>query len=203
MKQHRNEVAGFLQGENLSSMSARMQERGLHTILLFALGVPILLGLVAGLFTGAMVKALNRPAGTQRVQQHVNTPDQQTNILATDTFQRADQALWGRTSDGHQWSGDANVKPFFSIQGGKGRVALGRGPLDAVIGPPTDSVDVTMSGSVNQFGNTANLGVVLRWTDPNNWYKALIDGNSLVILKSVNGKVSTVKQVAVKTRAGI
>jgi hypothetical protein len=175
-----------------------------RSILLFALGVPILLGLVAGLFTGAMEKALSRPAGTQRVRQtQGNALDQQANVLAIDTFQRADQALWGRASDGHQWGGDANVKPFFSIQGGKGRVALGRGPLDAVIGPPTDSVDVTMSGSVNQFGNTANLGVVLRWADPNNWYKAFIDGNKLAILKSVNGQKSLIEQMDVKASVGI
>src|SRR5204862_4344183 len=134
--------------------------------ILLALGAPILLGLVAGLFAGAMEKALSRPAGTQRVQQtQGNASDQQANVLAIDTFQRADQALWGRASDGHQWGGDANVKTFVSIQGGKGRVALGQGPLDAVIGLPVDSVDITMSGSVNQFGNAANLGVVLRWTN--------------------------------------
>ena len=28
---------------------------------------------------------------------------------------------------------------------------------------------------------------MLRWSDTNNWYKALIDGNSLTVLKRVNG----------------
>jgi hypothetical protein len=164
----------------------------------------MLLGLVAGLFTGAVEKTLSSPVETQRVPQtQGDVPDQQANVLTTDTFQRADQALWGRASDGHQWGGDANVKPFFSIHNGKGQVALGQGALNAVIGPSTDSVDVTMSGSINRFGDTVNLGVVLRWADSNNWYKALIDGNNLIILKSVHGKISTVKQVAAKTSAGI
>jgi hypothetical protein len=40
---------------------------------------------------------------------------------------------------------------------------------------------------VDLFKPNVNFGVVLRWQDVNNWYKALIDGTNLVVLKRVNG----------------
>ena len=67
---------------------------------------------------------------------------------------------------------------------------------------PTDNVDITVSGSINQFGTDVNLGVVLRWTDPNNWYKAFIDGNQLGILRSVNGQKQIIAHMNVTTSAG-
>jgi len=198
-----------------------------RTILMFVLGVLVLLGLVAGLFTGSIVQALGKPqtmANTQKTQQTqgktnmpvANTPgttpvnnnqptpqNQQTNVLATDTFQRQNQALWGTASDGRQWGGDANAKQAFSINGTKGQIAGGQGALDAVIGVTTDNVDITMSGSINQFGNDVNFGAVLRWTDPNNWYKAFIDGNQLVILRSVNGQKKIIAHMDARTGAGV
>lgn len=191
-----------------------------RSILIFMLSMFVLPGLVAGLFTNQIEKALAAPQGTQQTQgtHQTNAPvanpqgtmpvnnnqqNQQTNVLATDTFQRQNQALWGTASDGRQWGGDANTKQFFSINGLKGQIAGGQGPLEAVIGLPTDNVDITVSGSVNQFGNNVNLGVVLRWTDTNNWYKAFIDGTHLGILKSVNGQSTIVKQVDIQTTAGV
>jgi hypothetical protein len=196
-----------------------------RTILIFTLSILVLLGLVAGLFAGSIAQALEMP---QRTQMMANTPRMQptrgkTNtpvttphatmpannnqpnqqmMLATDTFQRPNQAFWGAASDGHQWGGDAKTNQSFSITSLKGQIAAGQGHLDTVIGLPTDNVDVTISGSVNQFGNNVNLGTVLRWTDPNNWYKAFIDGNHLGILKSVKGKTSIIKQIDVQTNAG-
>jgi len=200
-----------------------------RTILIFTLSTLVLLGLVAGLFTGSMEMALGAPQGPQMManmqgmpqtqgNRQANTPgatpqgtapiknnqqNQQMNILATDTFQRQDQALWGIASDGRQWGGDANAKDFFTIKGGKGQIAGGQGALEAVIGLPTDNVDVTISGTVNQFGNNVNLGTVLRWRDTNNWYKAFIGGNQLSILKSVNGKPTIIVQTNVKTDPGV
>ncbi len=191
--------------------------------IILILGVLVLLGLVAGLFTGPIEKALGIAQGTQattniqkmlQAQGKPNTPapgtppgnnnqPTQTNVLATDTFQRPNQASWGTASDGRQWGGDANAKPAFSITNLKGQIAGGQGALDAVIGIPTDNVDVTISGSINQFGNGVNFGAVLRWTSPNNWYKAFIDGNKLGILKNVNGQSTMIKQVDVKTTAGV
>ncbi len=193
-----------------------------RTILI--LSTLVLLGLVAGLFIGPIENALGMSQGKQKMtntqglqqtQGKTNTPvanspgttpnqpNQQTNTLAKDTFQRQNQTSWGQASDGHQWGADANAQPSFSINGLKGQIAQGQGALEAVIGLPTDNVDVTISGSVNQFGKNVNLGTVLRWTDTNNFYKAFIDGNHLSILKSVNGQTLILKQTNVTTRAGV
>ena len=198
-----------------------------RTILIFTLSVLVLLGLVAGLFTGSIEKALGRPQKTanmqkmQQTQSKTNTPaantpgttpvnnnqptppNKQTNILATDTFQRQNQALWGTASDGRQWGGDANTKPVFSISGMKGQITGGQGTSDAIIGASTSNVDITINGTINQFGTDVNLGIVLRWTDTNNWYKAFFDGNQLVILRNVNQQKTTIAHRDVKTRAGV
>lgn len=121
----------------------------------------------------------------------------QATILAQDTFQRADQALWGAASDGQNWEGDANKLTAFSIAGSNhtwGQIANNRGNqgqgeqiYNALLGPASENVNLVVSGSVNLFRLNANFGVVLRWKDVNNWYKALIDGSDLVVLKRLNG----------------
>ena len=121
----------------------------------------------------------------------------QATILAQDTFQRADQALWGAASDGQSWEGDANKLTAFSIAGSNhtwGQIANNRGNqsqgeqiYNALLGPASENVNLVVSGSVNLFRLNANFGVVLRWKDVNNWYKALIDGTDLIVLKRVNG----------------
>ena len=121
----------------------------------------------------------------------------QATILAQDTFQRADQALWGAASDGQSWEGDANKLTVFSIAGSNhtwGQIANNRGNqgqgeqiYNALLGPASENVNLVVSGSVNLFRLNANFGVVLRWKDVNNWYKALIDGSDLIVLKRLNG----------------
>src|SRR5262249_26836134 len=115
------------------------------------------------------------------------------------------QTLWGTATDGRQWEGDANTKPLFTINGMRGQIAGGQGALEAVIGLTANDVDVTISGTVNQFGNTVNLGIVLRWTDTNNWYKAFIDGTQLVIIKNKTGQATptTIAHMDAKSTAGI
>lgn len=112
-------------------------------------------------------------------------------VLAQDTFQRSSQALWGNATNGQNWQGDANVAPAFSITGSSGQIAgnhiQGVQTYNALLGPTESNVDIIASGHINQFGNGVNFGVVLRWTDTNNWYKALIDGSNLTVLKRVNG----------------
>ncbi|GCE13580.1 virginiamycin B lyase family protein [Tengunoibacter tsumagoiensis] len=107
--------------------------------------------------------------------------------LASDTFQRANQALWGTASDGHSWGGDANSQTFFSIAGNTGLVSnTGSTSYSAVLGASATDTDVTLTGSLSAFTG-GNFGAVLRWTDGNNWYKAYIDGSSLIIQKKVGG----------------
>jgi hypothetical protein len=114
-------------------------------------------------------------------------------VLAKDTFQRAAQTFWGTASDGRAWAGDANSIEVFSIATGAGQIDHAQGTFNAVLGPLNTNAEVLISASVNHFaaGGKVNVGAVLRWTDANNWYKALFDGTNLQILSRVNG-VSTV-----------
>src|SRR5947209_889745 len=72
----------------------------------------------------------------------------QATILAQDTFQRTDQALWGVASDGQRWEGDANNLAAFSIAGSNhksGQVANNQGQgeqiYNALLGPASQNVD--------------------------------------------------------------
>lgn len=108
-------------------------------------------------------------------------------VLAQDTFARPDQPLWGIATDRHVWSADANASPAFSIEGGQG-IIEGTGIFTALLGPRVTTSAVLATGSLDlYFPKHANLGVVARWQDANDWYKAYLDGSQLVILKSVQG----------------
>lgn len=182
-------------------------------LLLATLGLLIVSGLVAGFFTGSMQRILAAPmmmpvgvqsatartmsqiatpAGTQAVAPTATipagiVPQVQGTVLARDTFQRGDQLLWGTASDGNPWQGDASKAPDFSITGGMGKIAGKPGVFNALLGTTASNVDVVLTGSLSSYVDQANLGVVLRWTDVNNWYKALIDGKNLSIIRRVNG----------------
>ena len=149
--------------------------------------------------TTAAGKGLN---GTQQssVQSQMA---QGTPILAQDTFQRTNQALWGQSSDGRQWDGDANVQKAFSIQNATGQITGStNSTFNALLGSAQNNVNVLATGSVSRFGNGVNLGVVLRYTDANNWYKALIDGNHLSILKRVQGVSTQIRTVPFIAQSG-
>ncbi len=140
----------------------------------------------------AMKNPTPNPNGNQNMQgQNAN----QGNLLAQDTFQRNDQSLWGASSDGRQWEGDANISQSFSIANAAGRISNGQGSLNAVLGNPVADSEVLASGSVNEFTGNTNFGTVLRWTDGDNWYKVLLDGTHLNILKRVNGQSTTLRSV--------
>lgn len=210
-------------------------------LFLTVVGMLLLAGLLAGLFSGAIQQTLtlpmmqmlvqggqNRPAPVkpkaatgvgqskmlqktpmpsqpmQAGQNTQNTQAQNTgNILAQDTFQRTNQSLWGQSSDGQQWHGDANTHKNFAIQNASGQISAAvNGSFNALLGAAQNNVDVLASSSVNQFGNNVNFGVVLRWQDPNNWYKALIDGSHLSILKRVNGHSTQLGTVPFVTQVG-
>ncbi len=116
-------------------------------------------------------------------------------ILGQDTFQRANQSLWGKASDGHTWAGDANTVSAFSLSGNQGKVSNGSASYSAVLGSVGFNTDVVFTGSISSFSGN-NFGAVLRWTDGNNWYKAYIDGASLVIQKKVSGATTILGQRA-------
>jgi streptogramin lyase len=125
-------------------------------------------------------------------------------VLATDTFQRANQTFWGTASDGHAWGGDANNLNVFSIVSNTGHIANGSTSYSAVLGPPTTNAEILLSGSLSSFNSTStNIGGVLRWKDGNNWYKAYIDGsNNLVVQKKVNGSTTILGTAPFSPKAG-
>jgi streptogramin lyase len=123
-------------------------------------------------------------------------------MLGSDTFQRANQSLWGTASDGQTWGGDANSQSVFSLSGNSGLVSnTGGNSYSAVLGPTAANAEVFASGSLSSFNNS-NFGDVLRWTNGNNWYKAFIDGANLIIQKRVNGSTSILAQVPFSATAG-
>ena len=124
--------------------------------------------------------------------------------LARDTFQRADQALWGSASDGQNWEGDANTVTMFSIVGGMGQIAGGQGTFNAILGPTVAASEVLISATASSFdAGKVNIGAAVRWNDPNNWYKALIDGTQLSIIKHINGVGKSLASVPFLAHAGI
>ncbi len=181
---------------------------GLALLVLCVMG-----GLIAALFTPAIAATLTLPAtfsaahttSPARVQPtpvatqvptgpapQATAPASGVTVLARDNFQRPDQALWGTSSDNRVWGGDANTNPAFSIVNHAGQIAGAKGALQATLNVPNADAELLVSGSVNRFdaNGDVNLGCVLRWQDPQNWYKVLINGSVLQLLRSVNGKIS-------------
>ncbi|SRR6266571_4195649 len=197
-----------------------MNSRWFRFGLLPFFGILMLSGLLAGFFTRSIENALTLPAGHQNKVQPVIPPAASatpkvksspvataqasptpTNIIAQDNFQRANQAFWGTASDGQPWDGDANKINVFSITADTGQVANGQGFYNAILGPGETDAEILFYGSISSFKGM-NLGAVLRWVDTNNWYKAFIDGNQLIILKKINGAVTRLGAVAFSAQAG-
>lgn len=122
--------------------------------------------------------------------------------VGTDSFQRANQALWGTALDGQVWGGDANTQGVSSIKGNAGVVSNTAGnSYSAVLGPAVSDAEVFATGLMSAFSNS-NLGTVLRWTDGNNWYKAFIDGSNLVVQKKVAGSTTILATAPFAAAAG-
>lgn len=163
------------------------------------LAILLMGGLIAAFYAPSIERALTintaRVAGkvavTAQVDQTATTQGSGATILAQDTFQRTNQTFWGTASDGQSWDGDANTLQAFSIAGASGQIAGSGGQngqiYNALLGPTSRNSEIVATASVNVFGPEVNFGVLLRWNDANNWYKALIDGSQLVVIKQVNG----------------
>jgi len=124
-------------------------------------------------------------------------------VLGQDTFQRANQSLWGTASDGQTWGGDANTNAVFSISGNAGLVSNAGGTTySAVLGPTASNAEVYATFSMSSFASS-NVGDVLRWTDGNNWYKGYIDGSNLLIQKKVSGTATVLASVPFTATAAV
>jgi len=181
----------------------------LLTIGCVLVGLMVLVSTISAFFSPSIQAALmipatpsNRPNAKTAVttQPAMNAPETGSmplpttttaSMLAQDTFQRNNQRLWGTASDGQMWGGDANSSQSFAIDGQTGFVGNVQGVFDATLGPRTTDADVIFSGSLSFFGNgSSNIGLILRRTDMNNWYKAYLDGTQLILLKKVAGNLT-------------
>jgi len=122
-------------------------------------------------------------------------------ILAQDTFQRANQVFWGISSDGQAWGADAMNSRSFVIVNHAGQVTNGNGVYDAIVGPSAVNSEVVFSGSLTNY-TSSSLGAVLRWTDANNMYKVFLGGRQLIVLKKVAGVVTVLKTVPFPVQDG-
>jgi hypothetical protein len=113
-------------------------------------------------------------------------------ILAQDTFQRANQVFWGISSNGQAWGADAKNSRSFAIVNHTGQVTNGNGVYDAISGPMAVNSEVVFSGSLTHY-MSSSLGAVLRWTDANNLYKVFLGGGQLILLKKAAGVVTLLK----------
>jgi subtilase family serine protease len=126
---------------------------------------------------------INEGGTTTTSANTVTTPG---TMLAQDTFAGSNQTYWGTSSGGQSWGGNANSSTMFSITNNSGQVTNGSTLYDAVLGPLATNAEVSFSGTLNAYTNNA-MGAVLRWTDGNNWYRAYLDGASLIVQKMVLG----------------
>ena len=168
----------------------------------------LILCALSGLVAGGLVALLPHRIAVASVRASLvaatpTIPPQTTPILAQGDFHRLDQPLWGVASDGQTWGADANALHVFSMANGTGQIANGVGPFNAVLGPTGTNVEVVLSGRVNQFAGGANLGAVVRWRDPHDWYKAFIDGTHLVLLKCLNGTAIQLASTPFRAQGGI
>jgi len=119
-------------------------------------------------------------------------------VHAQDTFKRANQNGWGTSSSGQRWEGDANISNAFVIQNNTGVIDAARGnggTFNALLGGSFADGASTVQGSLSDYNHSGDIGAILRWKDPNNWYKAFIDGQHLIIEKRVAGTFTDIKVV--------
>lgn len=126
-------------------------------------------------------------------------------MFAQDTFQRANQTHWGTASDGNVWGSDASTNAAFTIAGNTGQITSSGGTYSGFLGPSVSNAQVLMSGSQNAYagGANSNIGVIVRWTDNNNWYKAYIEGKNLVIQRKVAGTTAIVASTPFAAGGGV
>jgi hypothetical protein len=117
-------------------------------------------------------------------------------LLGQDSFRRSLDSGWGRASDGQQWAADANTparRSAFSVEEEGGQIEgqqSGLTAYNAVLGPVATNVDITATVSLDSFGAESNVGIVARWQNTSTWYKAQLDGSSLILAKGQAGAVS-------------
>lgn len=122
--------------------------------------------------------------------------------LAKDDFNRPDQTFWGKASDGQTWGTDANTSNTFAIKNKTGQITDNNDNDTGTLGPVATNVDVLATGSLNSFSNQSEIGPTLRFTDNQNFYKAVINGDILKIVSKVKGTSTDLVTVNFAATAG-
>ncbi len=154
------------------------------------------------------------PTEQQAQQQNFSSPNaakwgqwgnqHSATIIASDTFRRQDQTLWGTATDGQNWIGDVNTLNNFSITSHQGVVSNINATipygvtLHGILGPQIFNGEVLITGGANAYTNASiysGFGAVLRYTDENNFYRGYITGSYLIITKKVGGSLYFLSQI--------
>lgn len=122
-------------------------------------------------------------------------------ILARDTFQRADQAYWGTSSSGQNWLEDAQTDRNFTISHGAGLVRAAPSCIfcEAILGLVESDLEVTFTASLTRYGPSA-LCAILRWDEPDTFYKMVLDGQSLTLVRVMGGMIVPLQSIAFPAR---
>lgn len=135
------------------------------------------------------------PTGVQQGQPTIVVQNQ--HILAEDTFQRLDQQGWITASDGQSWQEGPIAKlPLFAVRNNVGEIAGSQSKVTALLGPVSFDADVSAVASISSFRQSAvNIGIVLRYSSPNEWYKVHIDGTHLMLIRRDGSGTTTLASV--------
>lgn len=135
--------------------------------------------------------------GTYGTPTPTASPTPEPAMLARDTFQRPNQPLWGKASDGHVWAGAANSSSAFSISNNTGKIAPSSSFTNsAVLGSAATNADVLLTFSASSITTANTIGTALRYTSASMFYRAYVDGANLWIARNVNGTVTKLKSAA-------
>jgi len=129
--------------------------------------------------------------------------DAGTTPLASDTFQRPNHLYWGMASSGGSWQGDASKVSYFQIAQDAGMLYAPVQPVtcNAILGPAETNVEVSFSAALSSYG-PSRLGAVLRWSDPNNFYIAYLDGQNLVVARAMGGMLTPLQHIPFIAQGG-
>jgi hypothetical protein len=151
---------------------------------------------------------INTPAPTAIAVQPSRQDDKQTaesNTTTTtiDTFNRDDKpgswgSLWHITDTANKYA--FSVSGVGTIQAPDETQQQGAVFYTATIGSDTSNTTVDASVTFNFAGffqnqQQSNMGIILRWQNANNYYKAYLDGVDLVIMAKINGQQTTLALV--------
>jgi hypothetical protein len=183
-------------------LSRHIYSRGLLLliVLLFCDGL-------AGLFAPQIHADLSLPLSVAQRNTGISAfmvapPISSQSVLAIDTFQRSNQTYWGNATSGQTWLADANTARNFAISQQAGVISVAQNATcNAVLGPVVTNSEVTFSASLNRYG-PSTLGAVLRWSDPNDFYKVMLTGQNLIVVRAVDGMVTPLQEIPFPVRNG-